>query len=211
MTDDPRRWRKRADVPDDVVIAAVQEARRLRNAADTLGITQSTATREDVAAVLAGHPEQVGVSPRDYDYPEVPTRLLLAKLRHMIARGVLDGCPCGCRRNAMTDPHLYAQHWDDVGGIPPTDRPNTEPLLTALTRHSATTAGWTNLTDTHVTWHEDTHGHTTAAATLTGAPPHPLPAPTDTTHPAAPHTPPHLLTSTPDDVTGVPVSVPGGV
>lgn len=29
--------------------------------------------------------------------PETPEKLALAKMRQMIRRGVVDGCPCGCR------------------------------------------------------------------------------------------------------------------
>ena len=28
---------------------------------------------------------------------DVPEKLVLAKMRQMIRRGVVDGCPCGCR------------------------------------------------------------------------------------------------------------------
>jgi hypothetical protein len=31
--------------------------------------------------------------------PETPEKLRLAKMRMMIRRGVVDGCPCGCRGN----------------------------------------------------------------------------------------------------------------
>lgn len=29
--------------------------------------------------------------------PSTPGKLVLAKMRQMIRRGVVDGCPCGCR------------------------------------------------------------------------------------------------------------------
>ncbi len=29
--------------------------------------------------------------------PETPAKLRLAKMRVMMARGVVEGCPCGCR------------------------------------------------------------------------------------------------------------------
>jgi len=29
--------------------------------------------------------------------PEVPPKVLLAKARSLIKRGLMDGCPCGCR------------------------------------------------------------------------------------------------------------------
>jgi hypothetical protein len=37
----------------------------------------------------------------------VPEKLVLAKMRQMIRRGVVDGCPCGCRGDfVITDKGL---------------------------------------------------------------------------------------------------------
>lgn len=33
----------------------------------------------------------------DPDHPDAPTKVLLAKLRRMAKRGLVDGCGCGCR------------------------------------------------------------------------------------------------------------------
>lgn len=33
----------------------------------------------------------------EYYYPMIPRKVLLAKCKSMIRRGLLDGCPCGCR------------------------------------------------------------------------------------------------------------------
>lgn len=77
-------------IPDDVFLAAVETARTARG--------HSTATRWDVAAVLAGHPEDVGVvSELSSDHSAVPQRIVLAKARRLYRRGKLTGCICGCR------------------------------------------------------------------------------------------------------------------
>lgn len=33
----------------------------------------------------------------NYLYPEVPHKIVQAKLSRLIQRGLIDGCPCGCR------------------------------------------------------------------------------------------------------------------
>jgi hypothetical protein len=81
------------DIPDGVFLAAVDEAIRLRSEDDER--QWLWATRWDVAAVLASRPEDVGGSP--VEYAEMPERLLLAKAKRLIERGLLDGCACGCR------------------------------------------------------------------------------------------------------------------
>ena len=81
------------DIPDEEFLAAADEAIRLRGEVEeclwTIG-----ATRWDLAAVLAGHPEGIGEA---FDYPEMPQSLLLAKAGKLIRRGLLMGCVCGCR------------------------------------------------------------------------------------------------------------------
>lgn len=62
----------------------------------------SVATRWDVTAVLAGHPEDVGGGPRDY--PGMPWKVVLAKARSLIRRGLIDGCDCGCRGDFKVKP-----------------------------------------------------------------------------------------------------------
>ncbi len=64
------------DISDEVFLAAVDEAIRVRSGDDER--PWSWATRWDVAAVLAGHPEDVGGSP--VEYAEMPERLLLARV-----------------------------------------------------------------------------------------------------------------------------------
>lgn len=86
------------DIPDDAFLAAVDEAIRLRGEVEETVWTIG-ATRWDLAAVLAGHPEDVGGSP--VAYAEMPDNLLLAKAKRLIGRGLLDGCACGCRGSFM--------------------------------------------------------------------------------------------------------------
>jgi hypothetical protein len=77
------------DIPDELFLDAVRVARG-RN-----GVPQ-WATRWDVEAVLGGV-----TFPRDFtaypDVPGVPEKVVLAKAKRLIARKLLDGCPCGCR------------------------------------------------------------------------------------------------------------------
>lgn len=84
------------DIADDVFLAAVAEAMRVREEVD--GPPVHWATRWDVAAILAGHPEHVGGNPQDY--PEVPEEAVMAKARELGRRGLLHGCEddgCNCR------------------------------------------------------------------------------------------------------------------
>jgi len=82
------------DIPDEVFLAAVDEAIRLRSADDETVWTW--ATRWDVAAVLAGRPELVGTGAA-CDPTLFPPNLMSAKIRQLVRRGLLDGCACGCR------------------------------------------------------------------------------------------------------------------
>jgi hypothetical protein len=84
--------KKAADIPDDVFLDAVTQAIRARSTKDNFAFTW--ASRWDVEAVLAGHPELVG---EVHEYPTMPTNLVLAKARKLILKGKLLGCVCGCR------------------------------------------------------------------------------------------------------------------
>ncbi len=81
---------KAADISDEAFLSAVDDAIRLRGPMWALG-----ATRWDVGAVLAGHPEDVGGTV--VEYPQMPQKVVLAKARRLINRGLIDGCACGCR------------------------------------------------------------------------------------------------------------------
>lgn len=97
---------KAADITDEAFVAAIKECIRRRNltrpAQDLLGLPVpyhgwSSATRWDVASVLAGHPELVGTAEACQNFPNMPPKVVLAKARRLIRRGVIDGCECGCR------------------------------------------------------------------------------------------------------------------
>jgi hypothetical protein len=45
--------------------------------------------------------EGTGASVASVFPPETPEKVILAKMRSMIKRGLVDGCPCGCRGNFM--------------------------------------------------------------------------------------------------------------
>lgn len=85
------------DIPNEEFLNAVEEI---------IAYRQSTwALRQEVTAVLAGHPYLVppkGGWPAglhvqvDYDQL-IPQKLIIAKARKLIRRGLLTGCYCGCR------------------------------------------------------------------------------------------------------------------
>lgn len=81
---------KAADITDEAFLSAVDDVCQLRWGGVGIG-----ASRWDVAAVLSGHPEDVGVSV--VDYPGMPDKVVLAKARKLVRRGLVDGCACGCR------------------------------------------------------------------------------------------------------------------
>jgi hypothetical protein len=87
---------KASDITDEAFLGAVTEALRLRSELEGVPPrAASMATRWDVAAVLAGHPERVGGWP--VNYARMPEEVVMAKAQYLIDRGLLDGCTCGCR------------------------------------------------------------------------------------------------------------------
>jgi len=83
----PEPPRNSSQIPDDAFLAAVETARTMRG--------HTTATRWDVAAVLAGRPEDVGATADEY--PAFPQSVILAKARRLYRPGKLTCCICGCR------------------------------------------------------------------------------------------------------------------
>jgi hypothetical protein len=83
------------DIANADFLLAIVTACALR--AGPRGRAWAHATRWDVAAVLAGHPEHVGWTPRTY--PGMPENLVMAKFRKLErrGRGIVEGCDCGCR------------------------------------------------------------------------------------------------------------------
>ncbi len=54
-----------------------------------------------------GYPEIMARSVRHAFPPDVPDKIVLGKMRQLIHRGVVDGCPCGCRGDfTITDKGL---------------------------------------------------------------------------------------------------------
>jgi hypothetical protein len=89
---------KAADIPDEAFIKAIREAIRRRNLIPPIpDHGWMTATRWDVAAVLAGHPEAVGTAEASQDFGNMPWKVVLAKAKRLMRRRLIDGCPCGCR------------------------------------------------------------------------------------------------------------------
>ncbi|GAA0719539.1 hypothetical protein Drose_05850 [Dactylosporangium roseum] len=82
------------DIPDEQFLTAVDDAIQIRS--DDDGRQWVWATRWDVAAVLAGRPDLVGIG-EACDPSLFPPDLLSAKIGQLVRRGVLDGCACGCR------------------------------------------------------------------------------------------------------------------
>lgn len=88
-------YRAAKDIPDEVFLDAIREARRR--------LPRSMVSRWQVATVLAGHPAlldndtHAGQKVITQDWPGVPPKVVLAKARKLIERKVIEGCGCGCR------------------------------------------------------------------------------------------------------------------
>lgn len=44
-------------------------------------------------------------------FPGVPPKLLLSKARNLIKRGLMKGCPCGCRGDFDVRPEAFVITW----------------------------------------------------------------------------------------------------
>jgi hypothetical protein len=80
-------YRHARDIPNELFFDAVRAARG--------NWTPEWAMVDDVQAVLAGLPLTKSRYPEEF--PGVPRKVVLAKARRLILRGVLGGCWCGCR------------------------------------------------------------------------------------------------------------------
>lgn len=76
------------DIADEAFVGAMAEAHVRRGF--------GYAALMDVQNILSGHPERVGVDFKEHE-DQLPTRLVRAKARKLIRRGLIDGCACGCR------------------------------------------------------------------------------------------------------------------
>lgn len=70
------------DIPDEAFLDAVRRAAK-----------GSCATRWDIGSALAGLPVPTDFSTE----PPIPEKVVLAKARRLIKRGLIDGRCCGCR------------------------------------------------------------------------------------------------------------------
>lgn len=95
-------YRHARDIPDRVFIDAIQRVRELR--------PHAMVSRWDVASTLGGLDHQVavmGIADRIGSYPTVtgylsdvpgvPEKVVIAKAKRLIGRGLIVGCACGCR------------------------------------------------------------------------------------------------------------------
>lgn len=85
---------KTADISDVDFLRAVMEANRIRN--------MRSAMLWDVQTILAGRSDLIGKWASDEECAAIkqamPWKIVLSKARRLIERrGLLDGCPCGCR------------------------------------------------------------------------------------------------------------------
>jgi hypothetical protein len=86
---------KAADIPDVELLAAIAEVTRRRT--DASGAPWGLgANRWDIGWVLSGYE---GLAQFTDPAPEMryPEKVVLAKARSLVRRGLLLGCPCGCR------------------------------------------------------------------------------------------------------------------
>ena len=86
---------KAADISDEAFLDAIRTVHRVRwgSAQTWIG-----ASRWDIGAVLSGHPEWCGESEAlDRELMAFPEKVVQAKGRILIRRGLIDGCGCGCR------------------------------------------------------------------------------------------------------------------
>ncbi|MBL7487125.1 hypothetical protein [Frankia sp. AgW1.1] len=114
----PARVRKAADIPDGIFLDAVRAVKRLRPRAMT--------SRWDVGFILGGQAEYVAtigrldVEPRGHlvevpwPDPVIPEKIVLAKAKRLIRRGLLEGCACGCRGDFEAHPSPGFDVEDDM-------------------------------------------------------------------------------------------------
>jgi hypothetical protein len=86
---------KAADISDGSFLDAVRTVHRERwgNNPQWIG-----ASIWDIAAVLDGHPEWCGgAEATDGVSVQIPEKIVRAKAKRLVRRGLIDGCACGCR------------------------------------------------------------------------------------------------------------------
>ena len=86
---------KCADISDEAFLDAIRTVHRVRWNDNPQWIGASI---WDIGAVLGGHPEWCGQPEATQDELAVfPEKVVRAKAKRLIKRGLIDGCACGCR------------------------------------------------------------------------------------------------------------------
>lgn len=106
------------DISDEAFLDAIRTVHRVRW--ESKGVTAETplgtdnlywigASRWDIACVLEGHPEWCGgLEATDGESVTIPEKIVLAKAKRLIRRGLISGCGCGCRGDFQIRPVLPA-------------------------------------------------------------------------------------------------------
>lgn len=97
---------------DSLVVEAIIETGRLADAASPLDVPWQTISRWDLASVLMGNSGHVRMKPDDH--PELPVKVLLAKLRALTRRSIIDCCYCGCRADIELPIAVDPRSWIDM-------------------------------------------------------------------------------------------------
>lgn len=88
------------DIPDLLLLQAIDSlSRQVRMAGDFTALVG-----DDYTAVGMVDPHWVFTWDLEKELPEYPWKVLLAKCRKLIKRGLLDGCTCGCRGDFVLTP-----------------------------------------------------------------------------------------------------------
>ena len=85
------------DIPDDAFLAAIDTAMDIRDqgAWPNRNLGSSAC---DIQMVLAGLGGGINRPDRSWDdIPAMPLKVVLAKAKALIRRGLITGCACGCR------------------------------------------------------------------------------------------------------------------
>jgi len=102
------------DISDEAFLDAIRTVHRVRW--ESKGVTADRplgtdnpywigASRWDIACVLEGHPEWCGqAEATDDESVTIPEKVVLAKAKRLIRRGLIDGCGCGCRGDFQIRP-----------------------------------------------------------------------------------------------------------
>lgn len=103
-----------SEVSDARFLLAVKAATFLRALAQEGDSEPWRAYSLDIAAVLSGHPEDIGAT-GSYSSYEVTWKEVTEKAKGLITKGWLLGCTCGCRGEFLVTPLAEAElGWDAV-------------------------------------------------------------------------------------------------